>query len=247
MTTTILTEAAFIALIPAGALLFLVLDRYASPRVPTSVFEEYKVLVALILGIPAGLPLAIIFEFYAINVTGFFFGDALIWFLMFVLVASLGRMIFLRFKLFAGDDKRSDKSPFYVMAFGCGTAVTILLAEGNYYLAGSADLPTAILWAILLSLLSIDIALMEGWAGLRHTSARLKGEPIYTISIVEAAALVAFAPLYLGLGWIAAVPMVVAMLVLVRLLMREELSSLRPLIVPARPEGEEKPYGRTGS
>jgi hypothetical protein len=168
-------------------------------------------------------------------------------FVMFVLVASIGRMVLLRFKLFAGDDKRSRKSPFYVMAFGLGTGITIMLAQGNYYLAGSTDLPTAILLAIMISLLSIDMSLMEGWAGLRFTSSRLKGGPVYTVSIVEAACLAAFAPFYLGYGWISAIPMVVAMVVLVRLLMREELSSLRPLIVVPRPEGEEKPFGRTGS
>jgi hypothetical protein len=241
MTTTILTEAAFIALIPAGLLLFFVLDRYAAPKVPVSIFEEYKVLVALIIGIPAGLPVAIIFEFYANSLVGGDLPSALIWFVMFILVASLGRMILLRFKLFAGNDKRSPNSPFYVMAFGCGTAVTILLAEGNYYLGANSDIPTA----LLLCMLSINLALVEGWSGLRFAAGRLSGEFPLSVLLVEAATLAAIAPLYLGFGLYAAIPMLIAMIVLIDLMMREELISLRPLIVPPKPEGEEKRYGRT--
>jgi hypothetical protein len=245
MTTTILTAAAFIALVPAGLILFLVIDRYAAPKVPVSVFEEFKVLVALIIGIPAGLPITLAFEFYANSLqasTPDLFG-ALAYLLLFVALANLGRMILLRFRTFSGDDRKSKKAPFYVMAFGCGTAVTVLLAEGNTYLALSADPLTV----GLLSMLSIDLVLLESWAGLRFTAAHIKGRGFLPVMVVEIAALFAIAPLYLNMEFIAIGTLLIAMVVLVHLLHQEDIRTLRPLIAPARTADTGKPFGRTES
>lgn len=240
MAEIILTAAAFLAILPAGLLLFLLLDRYAAPKVTVSVFEEYKVLVAFIVGIPAGLPLAVIFLVYADSLGNYDALGAFIYLFLFVAVASLGRIIFLRFRTFSGEDRRGAKTPFYALAFGCGTAVSVMLAAGNLALS----LGTAAETVALVGVLSCDMALLEGWAGLRFSSAHVKRGSVFPVLLVEGLALFAVSPLYFQLPYLNLAALLGLLVALGLLALRDEEAILRPLLPSPVKEGDGRPFGR---
>ncbi len=243
MTTVILTEAAFIALLPPGVFLFFVLDRYTAPRVPESVFEEFKVLVAFIVGIPAGLPLALLFLTFAGSVQGGNLLGGLIYLLFFVAVANLERIVFLRFRTFSGTDTRSRKAAFYALGFGTGNSVSVLLAAANLALGVATTVDSV----VLMSLLSVAMALLEGWGGLRFAAAHARGASVLAVLAVETFALVAIAPIYGGLGYTEIAVLAGLIAVLLLLVVRDEERYLRPLLKPRATRDSAKPFGRTGS
>lgn len=240
MGTTILTEAAFIALVPAGLVLYMVLDRYASPKVPETLFDEKNLLLAFVVGIPAGLPLTVIFLIYSDSLISGALISSIACLLLFVAVANLGRMIFLKIKRFAPEDPTNPNRIFNTFAFGCGTAVTIILGATN----SGLTLGPALDVAILFSALSADVALLEGWAALRYAGSHTSMMWLYQVAGIEALALLAISPLYLGAGYFSLLTLLVLFVVLLYLLTGEDLRQLRPLLKPKPPEGSERPFGR---
>jgi uncharacterized membrane protein YfcA len=242
MTTTILTEAAFLAIVPAGILLYVILDRYAAPRVPVSLFNERTLLIAFVVGIPGGLPLAVLFLIYAGSLQQFDLASAIAYLFFFVAVAALSRTIFHRFRIFGGKTGRLRTGPFYALSFGCGIAVTIVLATADSSIPGTP--PLYALGAFLL--LSFVVATVEAWAGIRFARRDAPSYRWILIAGVETLMLFALAPLYLGVQYLQFVTLVGMLALGVYLLWREDRLVLRKLM--QRTAGKESPesaYRRT--
>ncbi len=241
MSSALLTEAAFIALIPAGALLYLILDRYATPRVPVSVFDERNLLIAFVAGIPGGLPLALLFLVYEGSLASLDLVSATAYLLLFLAVATLGRTILLKIQRFGGKEGKLRAAPFYALAFGCGSAVTIMLATADSALPGTNQLygfPA-------LMLLSIDLVLLESWAGIRFARRKDTNFRIFVIAGIEALGLVAAAPLFIGIQYVQFGALFLLLALTAYLVHSEDLHTLRPLVTSRRKGDVESPYQRT--
>ncbi len=244
MTTFTFSLAALLALAPAGFLLYLVLDPYSEPKVSESVFEERKALMAFVGGIPAGIPLAIIFLLYADSLETLSLGSAVLYLALFVVVAALERSVFLRLKTFGGRDGRDRRSPFYTFAFGGGNAVAILLAAA---LSAFAQGPLGAYEVLLVLGLSIDLALVEGWAGLRmgrYHRTHPSFLPAPPVLAFEALALVLLAPLYLGFIYVREALLLAILVLFAVLVRREDRLALRPVGDLPTPGDQERRFGR---
>ncbi len=244
MITTILTEAAFLAIIPAAALMYVLLDRYATPRVPESIFDERNLLVAFVAGIPGGLPLAVLFLIYAGSLQQWDLVSAGAYLLLFVAVAMLSRVVLLKIRRFGGKSGRLRTAPFYALAFGCGNAVVIVLAAADSSLPNSN--PLYAFGAFLL--LSAVLCLVEAWAGIRFARRNAPTLRVLSISSVEALMLVAIAPLYLGVQYVQFASMLGMFLLALLLLQREDRDALHRLLSSRRLANKEpSAFGRTDS
>ncbi len=170
-TTYLLTLVAAMAFVPTIVLLYLALDPYTAPKVAVSLFEERKVFLTFAVGIPGSIPLALVFLLYAgaVQVPNPFI--ALVWALVFALVASLGRRILLGTKTFGGAGGNDPAAPVFAFSFGAVSGATIFLALAlNQVQINSV--PSAETLGLLAGF-SVDLGLLEAWAGLR-TGERLR-------------------------------------------------------------------------
>ncbi len=170
-TTYLLTLVAAMAFVPTVVLLYLALDPYTAPKVPVSLFEERKVFLTFAVGIPGSIPLALVFLLYAGAVQAPNPFIALIWALVFALVASLGRRILLGTKTFGGAGGNDPAAPVFAFAFGAVSGATIFLALALNQVQINS-IPSGETLGLLAGF-SVDLGLLEAWAGLR-TGERLR-------------------------------------------------------------------------
>lgn len=170
-TTYLLTLVAAMAFVPTVVLLYLALDPYTAPKVPVSLFEERKVFLTFAVGIPGSIPLALVFLLYAGAVQAPNPLVALIWALVFALVASLGRRILLGTKTFGGAGGNDPAAPVFAFAFGAVSGATIFLALALNQVQINS-IPSGETLGLLAGF-SVDLGLLEAWAGLR-TGERLR-------------------------------------------------------------------------
>lgn len=242
MTTPGLATAAILALIPAGLVLFAVLDRYAAPRVPESRFDERKLLLAFVVGIPAGLPLAILFLLFTRAWATLAWETAAIYAVLFAAVAAVERRLFLQFGTFGGRPRPSLRAAFYAFGLGGGNAVVVALATTLSDFTSGIPGPEIL---GLFFLLSCDLALIEGYAGIRTARARREGFswlPPLDVLAIEAVTLPVVGTLYLSLGFVKVALLLTWLLAAIILLTREEQRTLRPLL-RRRPAGGPR-FGR---
>lgn len=228
--TFLFTLAAVIAFLPVGLLLFFVLDRYAAPRVPKSLFDEKKVFLTFAVGIPLGIVLGVIFLAYASSLTAGDLGGASLLLLVFVLAAALLRRILVLTKTFGGVGGSDPLVPVHAMSYGAVSGGTVALALG-FDLFGAY--PNATLSNFLvLGGTALDLVVVEGWAGLRFGRAMRKGFswlPPLPVMGGEILALLALAPAFSGFPDVAAVSIPVFFVGAAWYLAREEPRALRDL------------------
>lgn len=231
------TVGAAMAFIPAGVVLFLVLDQYAEPRVPKSLFDERKVFLTFAVGIPVGIILGLIFLAYAqalSTASAGAIGAASVYFLLFLLVAALARRVLVHTKTFGGSGGKDPLVPVHTFSFGAVAGATIGLALSLeqfsvFYPKGS---PPSAEVLLLLAGYSLGFILLEAWAGLRFGRAMRKGFswlPPFSVLVGEALGLLAMSPLFAGLPAEGAVGLGLMILVGAWALAREERAALRPL------------------
>jgi hypothetical protein len=204
--TFLFTVDAVIAFLPVAVLLFLVLDKYAAPRVPKSLFDEKKVFLTFAVGIPLGIVLGVIFLAYASSLNVGDLGGSSLYALLFVLVAALLRRMLVYTKTFGGVGGSDPLIPVHVMAYGAVSGGTVALALG-FDLFGSSSFPTVWTFLILAGTAGVMV-IMEAWAGLRFGRAMRKGFswiPPIAVVVGELVGLVALAPAFSGFPDAAAV------------------------------------------
>ena len=240
------SAVAAVAYIPVAALLFVILDRYAEPRVSKSLFDEKKVMLTFAVGIALGLILSVIFVAYAFYLKQGDLGGASLVAVVFLLMAALLRRILVSTRTFGGVGGSDPLLPVHTLSYGAVSGGTIALGLGLDFFAAGA--PASDLY--LLALVSAAMILVEAWAGLRFGRAMRKGfswVPPLSILFVEGLALVAVAPLFTGYaveGYAALVLLAVGAAVAVY---REEpraLRSLRKAVGVEREEARRTRFGR---
>ncbi|MDE1881623.1 MAG: hypothetical protein KGI89_13890, partial [Euryarchaeota archaeon] len=166
--TFLFTAAAAMALLPAGAVLFVVLDRYAAPRVPKNLFDDRKVFLLVPIGIPLGIVLALVLVAYfaalsSASRSGDISGPSL-YLLLFLFIAALLRRVLVRIKTFGGSSKKDPQVTIHTFAYGTMSGAGTALGFSIWQL----DVPHPPLQAIPILLgFSVDLVLLEAWAGLR--------------------------------------------------------------------------------
>jgi hypothetical protein len=246
--TFLFTGVAAIAFVPVAVLLFLVLDRYAEPNVPKSLFDEKKVMLCFAVGIVLGLVLSVIFVAYAFFLNSLDPAGIALSAAGFLLATALLRRAFVSTKTFGGAGGRDPLLPVHTLAFGAVSGGTIGLGLGLDLFATS---PNAGLSTLLLLLgISLDLMLVEAWAGLRFGRAMRNGltwVPPLPVLLGEGAALLAIAPIFAGEAEIGYGALVVLFAGASYAIYREEPRALRSLrkMVGAEPEGpRESRFGR---
>ncbi|MDG6917595.1 MAG: hypothetical protein JRM85_08395 [Nitrososphaerota archaeon] len=161
----LLTVVAAMAFVPTIALLFVALDPYTEPRVDVSLFEERKVFLCFAVGLPGSIPLALVFLLFTGAVGASDLVTAAVWAIVFVLVASLGRRIFFSTKTFGGAGGSDPTAPVFGLSFGAVSGATVFLGLAIAQIQiGAGPSPETL---ALLGVFSVDLGLLEGWAGLR--------------------------------------------------------------------------------
>jgi hypothetical protein len=222
-TTYLLTLVAAMAFVPTVVLLYLALDPYTAPKVPVSLFEERKVFLTFAVGIPGSIPLALVFLLYAGAVEAPNPFIALVWALVFALVASLGRRILLGTKTFGGAGGNDPAAPVFAFAFGAVSGATIFLALAlNQVQINSVPSGETL---GLLAGFSVDLGLLEAWAGVR-TGERLREGfswlPPWDVFVVELVCLGLLGVPFLGIEGLKELGLVAAFVLLV-LFLRSDL------------------------
>jgi hypothetical protein len=161
----LLTVMAAMAFVPTIALLFVALDPYTEPRVDVSLFEERKVFLCFAVGLPGSIPLALVFLLFTGAIGASDLVTAAVWAIVFVLVASLGRRIFFSTKTFGGAGGSDPAAPVFGLSFGAVSGATVFLGLAIAQIQiGAGPSPETL---ALLGVFSVDLGLLEGWAGLR--------------------------------------------------------------------------------
>ena len=235
--TFLFTAAAVFAFLPTAILLFAVLDRYAAPKVPKSLFDERKVFLTFAVGIPLGIVLALIFLAYAQSLsptTGGDVGAASLYFLLFILVAALLRRVLVRTKTFGGIQGGDPQLAVHTFSYGAVSGATVglglSLEQLDVFFPGGHVPPPQ--FFLLLLAFSTDLLLLEAWAGLRFGRAMRKGFswlPPWSVLIGEALGLLALSPIFAGLPQVGDVTLGVLFVAACYAIYREEPRALRPL------------------
>ncbi len=215
-TTYLLTLFAAMAFVPTIVVLYLALDPYTAPKVPVSLFEERKVFLTFAVGIPGSIPLALVFLLYAGAVQAPNPFIALVWALVFVLVASLGRRILLGTKTFGGAGGNDPAAPVFAFSFGAVSGATIFLALALNQ-AQISSFPSGETLGLLAGF-SVDLGLLEAWAGLR-TGERLREGfswlPPWDVFVIELVTLGLLGVPFLGIEGLKELGLVAAFVLLV--------------------------------
>lgn len=247
MSTYYLAIAATLGLLPAAAVLLVVLDRYAAPKVAVSVFDERKLFLAYVVGIPAGTPLALVFVLFAGYSQGADWGGLFITLALFVTLSLLTRRLFLRIRRFGGPGGRGRQSPFYAFGFGTGIGTAIAFGASLWeFQLSSVPLET---YPLLLGL-SVVVVLLESWIGLR-TAHDLRDSPSRWPALMplllEAAVIAGFIPFYLGYAEIRVLVLLGLVILLSLFLWIEEWRALRPSLPTGSGTGRFSRQGEEGT
>lgn len=230
--TFLYSAVAAIVYIPVAVLLFLVLDRYAEPRVPKSLFDERKVMLTFVVGIALGLILSVIFVFYTSSLASNppAWGGAIIYAILFLVVAALIRRVLVRTKTFGGIGSSDPLLPVHTFSFGAVSGATIALGLGlDLFGTSVANVPYDL---GILTLISLDLMLVEAWAGLRFGRLVRRGFswlPPASILAVEALTLLAIAPVFAGAAYAGDAALGVLLVASILAVHREEPRALKAL------------------
>lgn len=248
--TFLFTAGAAMALLPAGLLLYFVLDPYAEPKVPKTLFDERKVFLTVPVGIVAGVVLALVtLAYFTALGPGGSLAVASVYLLLFIFVAALMRRVLIRFKTFGGVGGADPLVPVHTFAFGAVSGATIGLGLSVVQFAAYPS-PPAVEYVFLLGY-SADLVLLEAWAGLRFGRAVRRGFswlPPTPVVVGELLGLLALSPAFAGYPWEGGACLAVLFAAGVYVIAQEAPRALKVLRTTAGLEGagEGKRFGRGG-
>jgi hypothetical protein len=149
----------FVGVILSAGFVYFEIGKFAAPQVPTSRFNESKVLTAYVVGLFVGVPLALVWIFFEVSVAGGNALSALIDVVLLVAAGEVAQTLLLRTHFFGF----TPADPFYALAMRAGIGGLLTLGAISEYLAGRAT-PLGIGYA---ATQSVALVLIQVTAGIR--------------------------------------------------------------------------------
>ena len=159
MYTVGLEVGGIVGIVLSAGFVYFEVGKFAAPEVPTSLFNENKALVAFIVGLFVGVPLAVVWILFEVSVAGGNDISALIDVVLLVLGGELAQLALVRSQFFGF----TPADPFYVLSLRAGIGGLLILGTIAEYLSHSF---TAIGLAVV-GAQSVALLLLEVTAGLR--------------------------------------------------------------------------------
>lgn len=159
MTTFGLEVGGILGVVLSAGYVYVEVGKFAAPQVPTSRFNESKVLAAYIVGLFVGIPIALLWIFFEVSIAGGSALSALIDVALLVLGGELAQTALLRTQFFGF----TPATPFYSLSFRAGIGGLLVLGTITEYLVGTAT-PEGIALAVAQS---VALLLIQVTGGLR--------------------------------------------------------------------------------
>jgi hypothetical protein len=149
----------FVGVILSAGFVYFEIGKFAAPQVPTSRFNESKALAAYVVGLFIGVPLALVWIFFAVAVAGGNAVSAIIDVVLLVAAGELAQTLLLRTHFFGF----TPADPFYALSMRAGIGGLLTLGAISQYLAGHVTL----LGISYVATQSVALVLIQVTAGLR--------------------------------------------------------------------------------
>ncbi|MGC2290175.1 MAG: hypothetical protein WA688_10030 [Thermoplasmata archaeon] len=149
----------FLGVILSAGFVYFEVGKFAAPQVPISRFNESKALMAYVVGLFVGIPLALVWIFFEVSVAGGNAISAIIDVVLLAVAGELAQTAILRTHFFGF----TPADPFYVLAMRAGIGGLLTLGTIAEYLGGHVT-PLGIGLAVVQS---VALVLIQVTAGLR--------------------------------------------------------------------------------
>jgi hypothetical protein len=151
----------FLGVILSAGYVYFEIGKFATPQVPTSRFNESKALVAYVVGLFVGIPLALVWIFFEVSVAGGNAISAVIDVVLLAVAGELAQTALLRTHFFGF----TPADPFYALTMRAGIGGLLTLGTIAEYLGGSVT-PIGIALAGVQSVALVSIQVTAGLRGL---------------------------------------------------------------------------------
>lgn len=148
-----------LGVILSAGFVYFELGKFATPQVPKTRFDESKAIVAYVVGLFVGIPLAVVWIFFEVAVLDGALISAIVDVCLLVIAGELAQTALLRTHFFGF----TPADPFYALATRAGIGGLLAVGTVAEYLAGQATL----LGDALVLTQSVALLLIEVTGGLR--------------------------------------------------------------------------------
>lgn len=163
--TLSLSIGALIGVVLSGGFVWWEVGRYATPQVPTSLFDERRELFAYTAGLFVGVPLAVAYVLFIASMANLALPGALAFLALLVGGTEIAQWALLRTRFWGRDES----TPFYALGYRASIGGIIALAIASQYFAG----PVVTVDAVALVLLdSVAVVALEVAGALLSIRAR---------------------------------------------------------------------------
>jgi hypothetical protein len=149
----------FLGVLLSAGFVYFEVGKFAAPQVPVSRFNESKALVAYVVGLFVGIPLALVWIFFEVSLAGGNAVSAIIDVVLLAVGGELAQTVLLRTHFFGF----TTAGPFYVLALRAGIGGLLTVGTIAEYLGGTVT-PLGI---ALAGVQSVALVLIQVAAGLR--------------------------------------------------------------------------------
>ncbi len=157
-----LEAGGFLGVLLSAGFIYFEIGKFATPQVPTSRFNESKALVAYVVGLFVGIPLALVWIFFEVAVAGASAVSAIIDVVLLVVGGELAQTALLRTHFFGF----TPADPFYALTLRAGIGGLLTVGTIAEYLGGGTVTPLGIALAVTQSAALVLIQVAAGLRGL---------------------------------------------------------------------------------
>ncbi len=154
-----LEAGGILGVILSAGFVYVELGRFATPQVPKTRFDESKAIVAYIVGLFVGIPLALVWIFFEVAVATGGWVSALLDVVLLVAAGEIAQTVLLRTRFFG----LTAADPFYALALRAGVGGLLTVGTIAEYLGGR----TSYLGSVLAVIQSGALVAIQVTAGLR--------------------------------------------------------------------------------
>jgi hypothetical protein len=155
MVVASLTFGALVGILLSGGFVYWEVGRFAQPQVPVTLFDERKEMFAYTAGLFVGVPLAVTYELFRLELASGALIGALALLAALVGGTEAAQLLLVRSRFWAGPAR-----PFYALGFRAAIGGILSLALVAAYLSGpiSAGLPAGTVAVSSVALVALEVA-----------------------------------------------------------------------------------------
>ncbi|HTP55105.1 MAG TPA: hypothetical protein VML53_00350 [Thermoplasmata archaeon] len=247
MVVASLTIGALVGIVLSGGFVYYEIGRFAEPQVPVTRFDERREIFAYTAGLFVGVPLAVAFVLYRLEITGAALIGAFALLAALVAGTEAAQLVLLRSRFWSGP-----AGPFYALGFRAAVGGILALAIVASYAGGRVSVGADLAATAVTALAVVALEVAGGLLSLRPTPAsRVAGGGPWSGAIFGAVGffLLGLGPIAGPAGGTVAAGLVLIGSAIVYFRLRPLLSRIAP---PSTAPAEAAPsepsaYGRTAS